>query len=158
MDKELFLSSFKEYSRYVYNYIYYRTGNNKEIAEDLTQETYVRAWKYRLSYNPKKSGLKVWLISIARNTCTDYYKKKRESLELDENLLPAAVDSADENRMDVEFILRKLNFREKEIMRLRYKYDLKISEIGTIMNENPNNLKVEIHRIIQRLKQIFNND
>ncbi len=156
MDKEVFLSSFKDYSRYVYNYIYFRTGNNKEVAEDLTQETYVRAWKYRNSYNSQKSGLKVWLISIARNTCTDYYKKKRESVEFDENTVSGEIDTSTENKLEMEFLLKKLNFREKEIMRLRYKFDFKISEIGTILNENPNNLKVEIHRIIQKLKQIFN--
>jgi RNA polymerase sigma-70 factor (ECF subfamily) len=158
MDKDEFLSSYKEYNKYVYNYVYFRVGYSKEVAEDITQESFIRAWKYRDSYNSKKSGMKVWLISISRNVVSDYFNKNPRFEDFDEegfeNIDKTTTDS--NPSLDIQYLIRKLNSRERELIKLRYMFEFKITEIGEILKENPSNLKVEIFRIIQKLKNIFN--
>jgi RNA polymerase sigma-70 factor (ECF subfamily) len=158
MDKDQFLSSYKELNKYVYNYVYFRVGYSKEVAEDITQESFIRAWKYRTSYNPRKSSIKVWLISISRNVVADYFNKNPKHEELNEDTLNQKDfdHKVDDETLDMITLLNQLNSREREIVKLRYMFEFRINEIAEIFKENPNNLKVEIFRIVQKLKDIFN--
>jgi RNA polymerase sigma-70 factor (ECF subfamily) len=158
MDRDQFLSSYKELNKYVYNYVYFRVGYLKEVAEDITQESFIRAWKYKDSYNPKKSSIKVWLISISRNAVNDYFNKNPRLEELNEEILINTDHKSDTEEIDMLYLLNQLNSREKEIVRLRYMFEFKINEIAEILKEKPGNLKVEIFRIVQKLKDIFNTD
>jgi RNA polymerase sigma-70 factor (ECF subfamily) len=158
MDRDQFLSSYKELKKYVYNYVYFRVGYLKEVAEDITQESFIRAWKYKDSYNPKKSSIKVWLISISRNAVNDYFNKNPRLEELNEEILINTDHKSDTEEIDMLYLLNQLNSREKEIVRLRYMFEFKINEIAEILKEKPGNLKVEIFRIVQKLKDIFNTD
>lgn len=53
-----------------------RMLNDRVIAEDLTQETFIKAWKYLARFDAEKA-FKPWLFSIARNTAIDYIRKKQ---------------------------------------------------------------------------------
>lgn len=161
MDKDDFLNSYKEYNRYVFSYVYFRVANSKEVAEDITQESFIRAWKYREKYNKARSSFKVWIISISRNVVSDYFNKNPKLSELtDETVTTLPEDTKRSNNedtnIDIYYLMNKLNARERELIRLRYMLEFKITEIGEILGEDSNNLKVEIFRIVQKLKEIFN--
>lgn len=61
----------------IYRYCYFHTGR-KELAEDLTQETFLRFFHRNPSLHPEKQL--AYLYTIAKNLCTDAYRKKREEL------------------------------------------------------------------------------
>lgn len=66
---------FLEHSDRIYRYILLQV-HQKELAEDLTQETFYRAFKNLHTFN-KKASMSTWLLRIARNATFDYFRRKR---------------------------------------------------------------------------------
>ena len=65
---------YEHYADGVFQYIYFLVGEER-LAEDLTQETFVKAW-WGLRAFKAESSYKTWLTTIARNTTYDHFKKK----------------------------------------------------------------------------------
>ena len=74
-DNAAFEKLLKRYLKSVYNFIY-RLASDREVAEDLTQETFVKVWKNLRRFDQTKS-FKVWIFTIAKNTAYDFLKKKK---------------------------------------------------------------------------------
>lgn len=66
---------YEMHSDKVYSYIFLLV-RNKETSEDLTQETFIKAYRNIKSFR-KESSIYTWLTQIARNTVFDFYRKKR---------------------------------------------------------------------------------
>lgn len=62
------------YADKVFQYIYFLVGERR-LAEDLTQETFMKAWR-RLAQYKGDATYKTWLVAIARNTVYDYFRQK----------------------------------------------------------------------------------
>lgn len=128
MEKEL-ERLYLEHSNHIYRYIYFQV-RQVELAEDLTQETFYRAFKNFHKYK-KKASVSTWLLRIARNATYDHFRRKRiiqfisfekEELIVSVNATPEeeilqrdsaarlyrALDSLKKDYRDV-LILRKLN-------------------------------------------------
>src|SRR5206468_11851041 len=72
------------YDRYfdtVFRFVYFRVGN-RQLAEDLTADTFLRALKRIGSFTWQGPDLGVWLVTIARNLVADHFKSGRYRLEL----------------------------------------------------------------------------
>src|SRR4029453_9106684 len=68
----------------VYNFFRYRVGSN-QLAEDLTSETFEKAWRNRERYRNDIAAFSTWLFTIARRVAQDYYRKHRHNeIPLDE--------------------------------------------------------------------------
>ncbi|MEC1180566.1 RNA polymerase sigma factor [Metasolibacillus meyeri] len=63
------------HSKEIFQFIYFLVGQ-KETAEDLTQDTFVKALKNNKAFRGD-AQVKTWLVTIARNTVYDYYRRKR---------------------------------------------------------------------------------
>ncbi|MCT6922676.1 RNA polymerase sigma factor [Metasolibacillus sp.] len=63
------------YSKELFQFIYFLVGH-KETAEDLTQDTFIKALKNSTTFRGD-AQMKTWLVTIARNTVYDYYRRKR---------------------------------------------------------------------------------
>lgn len=159
MTEQEFLQSFIDFNVTIYNFVYFNVGKNKEVAEDVTQETFLRAWKYRESFNPDKAQLKTWYFQIARNLTIDSYKKK-ENLNTSISELESGEDdsfSDIEYSIDATNALTLLNEEERSILILRYIDELELNEIAEIIDKSYDATKVYIHRIIQKLKILIQN-
>ena len=136
---------------------------NKELSEDLTQEVFIRAWRYKDSFDVKKSSLKNWLFVIAVNLLRDYYRKNKLQIEeLDENLSDETdiKKDAEQNNL-IHYVFQKITElpeRDQELVLLRYKLDLKMEDIAEIMKMELSAVKVAIHRAIKKLKSICNDE
>jgi RNA polymerase sigma-70 factor (ECF subfamily) len=64
-----------EHSNHIYRYIFLQV-RQKELAEDLTQETFYKAFKNLHTFN-KQASMSTWLLRIARNATYDYFRRKR---------------------------------------------------------------------------------
>ena len=90
----------------VYRYIYAFTGGSVEQAEDLTAETFMRAWKNRTAFHGKTSSAVGWIIRIAHNLVVDSYRHEKTGPDirpdpLDEELdLPTAASLSPEGQVD----------------------------------------------------------
>lgn len=144
----------------IYRFVYVRCGYNRETAEDITQDIFIKAWEKRKQFNSKKSTLKNWIYIIARNHIIDLYRKKKGIIsgysDDIQEIIPVQ-SSSDDEEMIIETIMKsmdKLKEQEKEVIVLRYIQELEIEEIAKIINKNHIATKVMIHRAIKNLKDI----
>ena len=151
---------FKWLNEPLYRYVYIRCGYNRELAEDITQDIFVKAWEKRSTFNSSKSTLKNWIYIIARNHIIDLYRKKKVSLKsFDEDIHIKDLNISIEDEVvlgDILKNLEKLKEKEKEVIVLRYVQDLDIEAISKIIGKSRNTTKVMIHRAIKKLKYIMN--
>src|SRR3989338_1448719 len=154
-----FLQQFEEtvnqYQRDIINFHYRLVGNRFE-AEDLAQETFIKAYKKFDSL--KESGkLRPWLYSIARNVTIDFFRRNRErAISLDNNILEnyaraTAVDYQaqvinTEIGQELERCIDQLNAQDRLIIKLLYYEGFSYKEIGALLDLNPNTLKSRLHR------------
>ena len=112
----------------IYRYCYFRL-HNRELAEDVTQETFLRYLKnYQCSTTA--SALK-YMYTIARNLCVDEYRRlKTESL--DEVIQDHAIEENLLTNITVRFALSRLTPDEQELLLLRYVNEVPVSTLGKI--------------------------
>lgn len=112
----------------IYRYCYFRL-HNKELAEDVTQETFLRYLK-NYQCTTTASALK-YMYTIARNLCVDEYRRlKTESL--DEAIQDHAIEEKLLTNITVRFALSRLTPEEQELLLLRYVNEVPVSTLGKI--------------------------
>lgn len=115
----------------IYKYCYFRV-NNKEIAEDLTQETFLKYFSQR-SYINRGKPL-AYLYTIAKNLCVDFYRKNNREESLNEEVQGNDYVSAFETNFAIKQAVASLPVDLQELLLLRYGNELSINEIASIMN------------------------
>jgi len=159
------------YARYemrIYNFILRYTGN-KEIAQDLLQETFTRVWFAAHSFNHDSGNFKGWLYAIALNNARNEMSKKRyaynyaEVSEIpfkDEPINPRAEEpDAEAEHADLQNqianALAKLSPLLREIIVLKHYQQLKFKEIAEMTDTPEGTLKARFHRAIAELKELL---
>jgi RNA polymerase sigma-70 factor (ECF subfamily) len=142
----------------LYNFFRYRTGDT-EIAQDLTSQTLMRAWRYRHKYNHDLGAFSAWLFQIGRNVVLDYMREKHnEPLPLYEaqNLVSAlSVETEVQQRQEAQHLYRLLSqlpVREQEIIALKFGADMNNREIAQVLEMTESNVGTIVHRIIKKLR------
>jgi RNA polymerase sigma-70 factor (ECF subfamily) len=165
-DEEAFAEIVKIYLNQIYNFVF-RLAGDRDAAEDITQETFVKAWKNLKRFDQKRS-FKTWLFTIAKNTTYDWLKKKKEIpfssfadeegeswLEnvADETDLPDEILARSDLAEDLEKILEKIPVHYRAILLLHYKEDFSLHEIAEILSEPYNTIKSRHQRGLGKLKK-----
>lgn len=117
----------KQYEK-IYTFCYFKV-NNREVAEDITQETFL---KYFETTQYLEKGKKLaFLYTIARNCCNDYFRKAKQTVDFD-NLSQLSEEISDtlETYMAVQSAVSKLNIEDQEIVLLRFTNELGMGEIA----------------------------
>lgn len=137
------------YSPDVYRFANWLSGNSKD-AEDITSETFVRAW---LNFNKiQTETLKAYLFTIARNLYLESLRKNRNHLELkethtDPSPRPEKVLEYQGDLEQVRHTLQSLPEIDRSAFVLRVQYDLPHAEIGRVLRVSENAVKVKVHRV-----------
>ena len=130
------------------------TNGNKDLADDLAQETFIRIYKYLSGFNAK-AQFKTWLFRIAYNVFYEYYNKnKRESahfVPLNENMNKAETEIT----IDYQNALNVLNENEKITIILSYEKGFSHSDISKILNQPLGTIKTNILRGKEKLKKFY---
>lgn len=159
----LFLAAYDEYADGLYRFALVKTSS-PETAQDLLQETFVRAWDYC-----RKGGeihdWKPFLFRTAYNLIVDTYRKKRSvSLEaLTESGFEPSDSSNERIEVQAEFArmraaIDQLDDTYRDVVLLRFVEDLPPREIAEITGLSENVVSVRIHRGIQKLREIVQAD
>lgn len=166
MDK--FLEQFEEivlaHQKDVINFHYRLVGNRFE-AEDLAQETFIKAYK-KLATVQDQNKMRSWLLSIARNVTIDFFRKnKNHAIALDENILEyyaqaTSVDSREEilsaeKARELQDCIGQLSEQDQTIVRLLYYEGFSYKEIASLLKVNQNTLKSRLHRARAELLKVI---
>lgn len=144
----------------IYRFAYFRVSH-KEIAEDITEEVFIRAFT-SLSSLDKASSFESWLYQIARNRIIDYYRSKKQLLPLDdlENTLQYETNTIDSVNLQFDqkiFLkaLRDIPEEQQTIIRMKFYEDLTNTEIAEITGKTEGSIRVIQHRALVKLKEII---
>ena len=161
LDSE-FTELYRSHLRDVYSYAYYRVGNHHD-AEDLTEQTFLQAYRHFERAQRESNGrpLRPWLIRIAHNLAANYYRDRSRRPQT--RLEDAAVVSAPygtaelaEGRQELHDVLEgvsKLPEDRREALIMRFALGMDNREIARAIDRSEGATKVLIHRAIRQLEQ-----
>jgi RNA polymerase sigma factor (sigma-70 family) len=142
---------------------------NREDAEDVTQEVFIRLWTHWQRVDPEK--VDVWIMKVAHNLCIDCCRR-RARMRREETPILDAPDSLGvrtrDNDCDPERALDRSEVTEsllkamaelpdetRGLLLLNYFQGLSHEEIGNVLGMSPNAVKVAIHRGRKKLKEVL---
>lgn len=159
-DKEAFGELYKEYYKRIYRYCKVNIYRD-DLAADLSQETFIRAWKALPTFEQRKDGtFQAYLFRIARNLIIDLSRKKKEftleeyaGLETDEDFTEQ-IDKKDELRK-VKAALSKLEEFDRQIIILRYFEEMSHKECAKVIGIKEGALRVRTMRVLKKMKDLI---
>ena len=158
-----FLTYYKEYFQKVHNYLYYRTGRHREVADDLCSEIFLKAFEKFHQYDPSRP-FRVWIYTIARNHLIDHYRSYRGEVSIDEvfglSVDEGLAETIDKKNLAEKILkeLKKINPVYREIIMLKYFGECTTEEMAEILNLSPNAVYVTLHRGLAKLRQLTKKD
>ncbi len=147
----------------VYRYISYRV-KDVQLAEDLTSAVFEKALTKVNSYRSDKASFSTWLLTIARNTITDYYRSsiRKQTVSLEEAAEVATNEVSpddsvvrNEERQRLQVCLARLSREEQEIISLKFGAELTNRRIAGMSGLSESNVGVKLYRAICKLRACF---
>jgi RNA polymerase sigma-70 factor (ECF subfamily) len=157
-----FSKLYDQYIGKIYRFVFLRV-NSTEAAQDLTSETFVRAWdRFKADgAGPKVENWAAFLYQIARNLVIDFYREKGKiqiisaSYVADPNPALNLEEMAffNSDMEQVKKVLFQLGEEHQEVIIWRYLDGLSNKEIAEILNKPESTVRVIIHRALEALRQ-----
>ncbi len=138
--------------RRVYAYVAYRLGDGAD-AEDVTNETFARALRYRDTFDAAKGAPISWLIGIARRCVDESLKYAAPSSDPPDRQALGDLEADAVERLTMQAAVARLTERDRELIALRYGADLSARQIAQRLEMSTNSVEVALHRARQRLRE-----
>lgn len=158
MDKKLLNELYQKYYKEIYLYIY-SLCRNREITEDLVQETFLKAI---LSLSDSHGNMRAWLYIVARNLYFNLAKKEKSKIPLDEvkntpaKELPIIEHIIENERRRLCFeALQSLRGVKREVLILQYFGGLSQKEVAAVLHLTPENVRVLSFRGKKELRKFM---
>jgi len=137
-------------------------SRNKEIAEDATQEAFLKAYsKFKRLHDPNKLG--PWMAVIAMNCARDMLRKRKLYQQVDniETIVPKKTNNPDEFsrsdlKLDTQKILSNMNIEHRQVLALRYYYDLSVKDIAHHLGISETAARSRLYRAKVGVEKILN--
>ncbi len=155
----IFNQAYDQYAEAIFRHCYFKTSD-RELAQDLMQQTYLQAWTY-VSGGQEVRDFRPFLYRLANNLVIDWYRKKKtDSLDslVEAGFEPAAEQAPTSQLAEFNTALKLLGHLEKEDQQLiiwRYVEDWSPKEIAEMIDDNENNVSVRLHRAVAKIKKIY---
>ena len=155
-DEQAFSRLYEMYLPRIFAYVTRRICDRDE-AEDIVSNIFLRVVENIARFNPEKSSFKTWIYTITTNMMIDYFrahgKKKTEKIEAAHEIAstnPSPVEQAAKTH-DKDFIhkiIGALPNRHQELLLLKFFSDLNVEELAEALGVTPNNVSVMTHRAL----------
>ncbi len=163
------------YTKPIYNFIYH-ICYEKDEANDITQETFLKVWKNLKKFDQNKN-FKSWIFSIARNTAIDWVRKRKpllfsrldneeDDIKFEENIKDENISQEEilikkeelENKKDtVNEALKELSINQRSIILLKNNEGMTFEEIALSLGKPMNTIKSQYRRGLIILKKYIEN-
>jgi len=144
----------------VYRYVFFRVGKNREVAEDLTSEIFIKIIKNFDKYDPKRSE-KAWVMTISRNHLINHYRDNKITDDIDEiSFKLEGIDGIVEEELNDDFrqlddALSQLSKDERRMVEMKYLEGYKYKDVGEKMKKTSGAVRIQTYRAMQKLKAII---
>jgi RNA polymerase sigma-70 factor, ECF subfamily len=152
---DAFGSLYERYIDRIYGYCARRV-ESQQVAEDLTATIFERAFSKLGSY--RGGSFRAWLFTIAHNTVTDHYRRRRPVLSwepsmsgADDGPTPEEHAVALDDRAQLHYLMSSLTENQRQIVELRLA-GLTGAEIAEVVDRSPDAVKMLQHRALERMR------
>lgn len=159
-DTEAFGKIYDTLVKPVYRYIYYRV--DKHIAEDLTEETFLKAWQNLAKYKKGKHPFSAWVFRIAHNLVCDYYRKNEVLSEIDENIADTKHDASPSYKLNLKLnevklrrAINKLPDNYQQVILLKYINEEENVVIAKVIGKSEGAVRTLQFRALEKLRSIL---
>ncbi len=169
-DKELVLAAqtdhtafdklYAKYYSQVRRYFLQRAGHDDALADDLTQETFLQAFRYLPQFTISNASYLTYLLRIAHNVLVSYFRKTKfipmDDTILAETMATPAVDYADIFDLErVWEIVGRLAPIERQILIMKYRDDRPVRDIAASVGKSENAVKLHLSRAREKVRQML---
>ncbi|MBM7783863.1 sigma-70 family RNA polymerase sigma factor [Tenggerimyces flavus] len=160
-DEELIRELYTEHAGPLLGYVLRLVRGDRQRAEDVVQETLLRAWRHPESLDPARGSLRVWLATVARNIVVDGERARRaRPYEVGEDAL--SVVPADGNEIDkamlaweVMEVLAELAPHHREVVVEVYYRGRSVAEAASVLGVPPGTVKSRTYYALRQLKLLL---
>lgn len=162
-ESDTFTRFYENTHRNIFRYVMASCGGNENLAEDITAEAYLRAWKNRRNFSGTSDAAFGWILTISRRLLID--KFRASSTHPQENDL---ADDVEDGKQDIETILLNKEFSEqliealqylpenrREMVVLRYVLGWRVNQIAEHMEVPENTVSVSLRRSLKQLQEFL---
>lgn len=154
-----FLDAYQQYADAIYRHCYFRVYN-KDLAEDLTQETFIKTWKY-ITEGKEIENIKAFLYRVAVNLIIDHSRKKtvlafNDIKEKEASLRLYSIESNIIDSLEIKeiiAILGGLDESYRQVITMRYINQLSPPEIADVLGISTNAVSVKINYAMKKLRE-----
>ncbi len=167
-DEEAFKMLIERYTPLIFNFIRRLAGAGN--ATDVVSDVFIKVWKNIERFDVAKAHFKTWIFTIARNTATDFLRKKKsvvfsdlegddDAQSFEEGIADATIlpDEALEKLEDVASLNKMLDtlpLDYKIVLTLYYQDEMTFEEIGTVLGKPMNTVKSHHRRALIQLRKL----
>lgn len=151
----------------VYRYVFFRTGKDVALAEDLVSEIFMKVLEHFNEFDETKSKT-AWVITIAHNHLANYWRDRKVTLSIDAHLTDDAEEKAQDTLWfgasksvwekslgvaEAKEFLANLSESERHIVTFHYILGYSYAEIADTLNQSESAVKVTAHRAIKKMRK-----
>ena len=153
---------YNDHFAYVYNMVYMHVLS-RELAEDLTEEIFLKALSAYGQYDPDRAGERTWLTAITNHSLIDHYRAaaaNRADPTEDEVLAAIPCEDRDLEKVcntandAVRLLFSALEPQERHLLEMRYLADMKNPEIGKVLGINAKAVSERLRRLTEKCRRI----
>ena len=165
-DRGAYAELYERYVEKIYRYVFYKVGRQEE-AEDLTSQTFLKAWDAIGDYEWRNYPFGAWLFRIAHNLVVDYHRSRRESYTLDD-ATPQLEHKASRNEVRPEKVLAelltgervraaigRLTDEQQQVLILRFFEGLSTGEVAELMGKRRGAIRGLQFRALSALREFL---
>lgn len=166
---ELFETIYRATFTTLSKHVYFKVAQSSD-AEDIIQIVYIDFYNYIVRKNKTVDNVQAYLIQMANNELSKYYKRKDElPITFDEDKLQILENMQDDSNIELDIlnsiesdviykIVKKLPIIDQKILGAHFRYDMTFKDIANTLNLSENTIKTRYYRALKELKELLTKD
>lgn len=166
---ELFETIYRATFTTLSKHVYFKVAQSSD-AEDIIQIVYIDFYNYIVRKNKTVDNVQAYLIQMANNELSKYYKRKDElPITFDEDKLQILENIQDDSNIELDIlnsiesdviykIVKKLPIIDQKILGAHFRYDMTFKDIANTLNLSENTIKTRYYRALKELKELLTKD